>query len=93
MINYEQINKILQELDIEGLLELGAPEDEYEDEAKQIANEIAAIKKLNETILVEKIIELWSENFGPFDENDIQNRMREFERLSEEILKLAKKLN
>jgi hypothetical protein len=44
-ISSETIESILQQEDIEGLLNLGAPRDEYSFEAKEIAAELHAVNE------------------------------------------------
>jgi len=62
------VQRILDEEDLEGLLKMGAPKDEYEPEARRIAN---AIGHLNaEQLTVDRVAHIvstvWEDMFGPF---------------------------
>jgi hypothetical protein len=88
MISTSKINAILQTEDPEGLLQLGAPSDEYFSEAKRIA---ASLKSLPGGILtaegVSTAIEtVWQSSFGPFTEEDIANRRPYLRRIARRIV-------
>jgi hypothetical protein len=89
MLDYNQIDEILRSLDIEGLIELGAPTDEYISESKDIEMAIKLLRKedSNEESLVKIIQAIWMKNFGPFSDNDIELRMPEFRKLAYWLLK------
>ncbi len=82
------IEAILRFEDIEGLLALGAPSDEYCDEASEIQ---AALEKLDAyeatrdrvTVLVR---ETWERAFGPFSEEEREKRKPVLERVVHSIL-------
>lgn len=71
---YNRINELLQKEDIEGLLEFGAPNDEYSSEAMEIASLISSIDKnrLTEDIIISLISDVWSKYFDPFSEDGIK---------------------
>jgi hypothetical protein len=68
------IGELLRHEDVEGLLSMGAPDDEYESEAKMIADRIgeAESKAVKQTLTreeVENIIaSVWGQMFGMSDE-------------------------
>lgn len=88
------IQEILSQEDIEGLLALGAPRDEYEREAQLIYR---AITDFGPTAhggdtardAVKSILRaVWSERFGPFSEDDLARRDPAFERAATRIAAL-----
>ena len=86
-ILYRKIDKALQEYDIEGLISIGAPDSEYEVEAKEI---FEAIYKLNpEEIKVELvssiISKVWSKMFT-LDELDLSQRQEIFDKIAQQLV-------
>lgn len=61
----DNINKLLIKLDIEGLLELGAPIDEYFSEASEIYHTINKFGKseINKDVIFIIICIIWQKNF------------------------------
>ena len=88
ILSLTTIEAILQFEDIESLLALGAPTDEYYDEASEIQ---AALEKLDPheatrdcvTVL---IMETWERAFGPFSEEDRERRKSVLDRVVHGIL-------
>ncbi len=70
-ISVTEINSILIQADIEGLIELGAPEDEYEDEAAQIAAAISTFKdnELTRDTMLALVVVVWMKSFDLDDES------------------------
>jgi hypothetical protein len=69
MTRLHLINELLRYEDIEGLLSMGAPDDEYESEAEKIADRVGeAEKKTNDEITREEVENIvatvWKEMFG-----------------------------
>lgn len=67
---YETINQILIEEDIEGLIEIGAPIDEYEDEAEKIATALIQLgeQKHNADSVCDTCSSVWQKCFELDDE-------------------------
>jgi len=91
----KRIQEVLNQEDIEGLLALGAPRDEYEGEAEHIG---LAIRKLvcdrpgagAPIDAVKGIINAtWRERFGPFSEEDLTRREPALERVATRIAALS----
>ena len=59
-----RINHILQQEDIEGLIEAGAPSDEYASEADAIAKMITNLSEQNRENLENAIYTYWEEVFN-----------------------------
>ena len=59
-LHYEIVKLEIDKWDPMGLLSIGAPDDEYDPEIKNIVNEIQAVKNENELALLTKsIFEKW----------------------------------
>ena len=82
------VNEALSVIDPEGLLELGAPVDEYSSEAQEITSQIAAL--LADDLTLESITgvirDVWVRAFGPFSNEDIIKRMPVFRQVAGRIL-------
>lgn len=66
----ELINNILQKLDIEGLIEAGAPVDEYASEAGLIAAALAELKQstFHEQDVISLLCLVWAKSFNLSDD-------------------------
>lgn len=76
---FPRIKRALDEEDIEGLLALGCPGDEYDNEAKLIEEKICGSANFGKKTFgpddLAKIIEdVWDAQFGPFDETESRAR-------------------
>jgi|DewCreStandDraft_4_1066084.scaffolds.fasta_scaffold05374_12 hypothetical protein len=82
----EMIRAILNREDIEGLLAIGAPQDEYDSEAETIGRAIASgdIKPQKQE-LVEFLKQIWQQSFGPFSEEEWQKREDSIARVAQQI--------
>ena len=81
MKNYvNEISKVLYDFDMEGLADLGCPEDEYYDEAELI------LKHINADMTVEEVadvcMQVYNEMFFPF------HSVEQFIEIAEEILRI-----
>ncbi len=87
-ISPANIQFALQAEDIEGLLALGAPNDEYSQEAQDIAAALAVLSgdQLTETHIVSVICDIWVKYFGPFLNEDIEKRNSAFQRIARCLL-------
>lgn len=79
---------ILNAEDIEGLLESGAPPDEYAGEAARIAAALAqgSWAEITEEHIAGIVRRVWSEQFGPFSREDLQMRSNAFLAVARQIL-------
>lgn len=91
MITSQTINELLNEEDIEGMLEAGAPTDEYASESNRIAsaiNALAASQITEESILA--IVSLaWMQDFD-LDESAMRTRAEAINRVAHRIFKTSK---
>lgn len=87
-ISQAQIQQVLNDEDIEGLLRVGAPSDEYEFEAQMIAKAItqASESELTEGCLTAVVRRTWVEMFGPFPEEQLGQRESAFQRVARRVL-------
>ena len=91
MNRLDHINELLRHEDIEGLISMGAPNDEYESEAEMIADRLgeAELKAAHRRITrgeTEKIIrEIWREMFDLSDEQ-LRQRQAAFEAIATRLL-------
>lgn len=58
------VRKVLSDEDIEGLIEIGAPRDEYDSEARDLAFRIQQEGMPSEQELLEWLRLIWSRNFN-----------------------------
>lgn len=82
-ISHTAIQKLLNTEDIEGLVELGAPEDEYAAEAKEIVVAVHKLGKeqMTEANIVAIIALVWAKSFN-LSEQDIKKRLSAFKRVA-----------
>ena len=85
---FRQIKEALDGEDIEGLLELGSPADEYDSEASMIEGRIAKLAgdEFNVDKIADIVAEIWNVQFGPFDEEDLNKRRPAFSSVARRIL-------
>ncbi len=87
--NVSTIEKILIPEDIEGFIEMGAPVDEYQDEAAQIAAAITALgeEEFREENILAIVSVVWMKSFG-LDEEDMALRLPGLRRVTQAIFAL-----
>lgn len=88
IVSLSTVDVILRTEDIEGLLALGAPEDEYSDEAAEIQ---AALEQLDDDKVTGDqisalVMDVWDRSFGPFSGEDIQKRQAVLQEIVRRIL-------
>jgi hypothetical protein len=85
--SFEDIEALLRAEDIEGLIASGAPEDEYDSEAKQIASAVASLNanEFTQANITAIIALAWAKSFNQ-SEQEIKQRMPAFERISHILL-------
>jgi len=76
---FAEIKRALDEEDVEGLLALDCPSNEYDEEARLIADRVRSVTKLGENLLVladaERIVEeVCNKQFGPFEGAQLEIR-------------------
>ena len=86
-ISLEKIKTVLRIADIEGLIESGAPDDEYDSEAEEIMQALSMmeIESLNEEAMLSVIADVWEDYFH-LDENQIAQAMPYFRDMGQKIL-------
>jgi len=89
-----RIKHALDEADIEGLLSLGSPGDEYDGEATLIENGICRASDFGKVVIgqseVEKIIsDIWNHQFGPLDSADLERRKPHFAKVAAKIIETS----
>ncbi|PIR34621.1 MAG: hypothetical protein COV36_00435 [Alphaproteobacteria bacterium CG11_big_fil_rev_8_21_14_0_20_44_7] len=85
-ISYEKIESLLTKEDIEGLIGLGAPQDEYENEAKKIYEAILELPDSDNNIKVSRIImDIWKQSFN-LSKEELKQRLPFIERLTKSLL-------
>lgn len=84
--NVSTIEKILIPEDIEGFIAMGAPVDEYQDEAAQIAAAITALgeEEFREENILAIVSLVWMKSFG-LDEGDMALRLPGLRRVTQAI--------
>jgi hypothetical protein len=88
---FRRIKAALDEEDIEGLLALGCPADEYNSEASLIESKVALASDFGKTPLqlsqVERIVsDVWDDQFGPLAEEDLDKRRTAFSSVARKIV-------
>jgi hypothetical protein len=86
-ISQNNLRELLNSEDIEGLLALGAPDDEYADEVRILASALSQIDgdDIPEDAVAEVVRRVWIRAFGPFTDADIERRSAAFRHLAHEI--------
>ncbi len=81
------IRGVLNREDVEGLLAIGAPGDEYDAEAELIRQAIEDGQvKLKAEELNELIQRIWQKMFGPFSEEEMNQRQAALERVARQLV-------
>lgn len=86
IISVDAIMAALNEEDVEGLLELGAPRDEYESEAAMIADLLASIPRSDRTedSIMAAVSAVWGRMFGR-SSSDLEARRPSFRRIAQRL--------
>lgn len=89
-ISLEAIKLALQREDVEGLIELGAPTDEYNSEALAVSSALQAMpaQESDQSSLAAIIAVVWAESFG-LTEQEIKLRMPAFLRIANQLFSEA----
>ena len=88
-VSYTDVETIFRVEDIEGLIEMGAPDDEYDSEAKEIFDTLKGFgeDQFTEDNIVAVISRVWKKMFD-LDENDISKRMPAFKKVALDLLSI-----
>jgi hypothetical protein len=86
LVSAEKIRDALRAEDIEGLIELGAPSDEYDDEATQIAEAVAELPegKVSAENIIAIIALIWAKSFDR-SSDEIAKRLPAFSRVIQRL--------
>jgi hypothetical protein len=84
MDRVQHLQHVLAEFDIEGLIAIGAPQDEYSPEAQRIDELIGKAEYPDRRTLKNIVIRVLGDMFG-LDESDLQLRDAEFEKLVQHL--------
>jgi hypothetical protein len=81
----------LDSQDVEGLLAIGCPPDEYGGEASFVENRVAILTRFGHAPLEEApvgamVAEVWNEPFGPFRDQDLPRRRSAFNSVARRII-------
>jgi hypothetical protein len=75
----QMVARILREEDVEGLIGIGAPSDEYDVEAEMIWRAMEADPKLSTQEQIAALVgRVWNEMLGPFSKEETEKRMPAF---------------
>jgi hypothetical protein len=86
-LSLADIATALRAEDIEGLIKLGAPNDEYDSEATEIGNALASLQKdqLTEANIAAIIALAWAKSFN-HSAQEIEQRVPAFRRISHRLI-------
>jgi hypothetical protein len=87
-VSNKQIELLLNKYDIEGMIEHGAPVDEYQNEAKAFTLSLNEMNfdEINIRSIQAILFKIWEMSFN-LDQNDLQKRSHNIQRLAEAIYK------
>jgi len=89
------VRQVLNLEDIEGLLSLGAPPDEYDREAQLVGQKVQDFlasrpeRPLSGGEVADALRDVWNETFGPFSQEELAKREAAFSRAAAEIIRLV----
>ena len=88
IVSLAMLERVLQSEDMEGLHALGAPENEYHDEATAIKT---ALERLDSSQVTRPrvsavVMDVWARSFGPFSSEDVQKRRLVLQEIVHRIL-------
>jgi hypothetical protein len=91
LLSSADVKNILNQYDIEGLLEIGAPNDEYESEAQDIASALNELEQnyFDAEHIFALIMDIWQKNFE-LAEDDLLKRKEFFAKVVNAILAIGK---
>jgi hypothetical protein len=87
---FREIKAALDSADIEGLVALGCPPDEYANEASLIESQMARLTEFGKKEITVKqceqiVIDVWIAQFGPFKAEDLEMRCAAFSVVAQKI--------
>jgi hypothetical protein len=82
MIALHKIKEILRAADIEGYIRIhDAPDDEYDSEAEEIADQLQGEPVLTEAFVISVLFKVWQRSFD-LGEDDMDKRLPHLEKLA-----------
>jgi hypothetical protein len=85
MLSVREVGKVLLAEDVEGLLSLGAPVDEYDHEARLITSALGEMGSVNESAIASIVQRVWVDSFGPFSDEDLLRRLPVLRKLARRL--------
>ena len=87
MLTEQRTKEIFRDADIEGLIEGGAPDDEYDSEALEFSGAVSALPEAERTeeALISIISLIWARSFNR-GEDEIEMRLPAFTKVVQNIL-------
>ena len=88
IVSLTAMESMLRAEDVEGLRAMGAPEDEYNDEAAAMQAALEQIRddQVTSDSVAGGLMSVWEHAFGPFSEDDLRRRQPVLQRLVEQVL-------
>ena len=80
------VKRIIDSADLEGLLSLGCPEDEYDPEIDRITARIIGRPSLSAQAIEDVIYDVWNEMFGPLIERRKSAYRKDFRSIAAALL-------
>ena len=82
------LEEVFRAEDMEGLIALGAPDDEYDSEAFEVQTELEALedREMSQACVSTIVANVWRGSFGPFDEDGWRQREPVLRHLVQRIL-------
>lgn len=89
MLSLVHIQDILREEDVEGLIEAGSPDDEYDSEAEEVLSALSSLSVDQQTTenVVPVLSLIWAKCFD-LDEIGIQQRLAAFRQIAQRLIAL-----
>jgi len=86
-ITRDAIRRAVNEEDIEGLIRMGSPSDEYEAEINKIGGDPRLqAQDLTQDQVTIVVKDVWQEMFGPFPEEELLSRKPAIDRVAQKIM-------
>lgn len=89
------VRGVLNREDIEALLSLGAPPDEYDREAELVGQRVEGLlasrpeRPLSKGEVADVLRDVWNKTFGPFSQEELAKRESAFRQAASEIIRLV----
>ena len=80
------VQNALDAEDVEGLLKIGAPSDEYAAEARMIARQLGGVDAPSEDAVTAIVANVCVRMFGPFSDDQLERRMTVYRNVARRII-------